>query len=252
MNATGQHDSNYLFGGGSIAQGCGTYGLEVEGDPITKLTCTGSGDDPLRNYLYRDAAQDARSNFYGARHGSSITQNDEGSFIQESAFSIWYADSCAGSGSYTFEKDLCIDYLTQTLDACDTDDISHKHGGTLLDTDNCGEFNFHPQGFDLVACYPENEEKGYVSTTFFFRAAIDTPSCPRLTTATHRLSVDSMLPSPRKLLPMPLTHFAIAQEMVRNTHLTRKYNLRKALPKKPVLLTVWRLAHTFTATTEPG
>lgn len=112
--------------------------------------------------MYRDAAKDAIHNFCTAQDGKTVKQGDQSSFIEETAFSIRYTDSCAGSGTYTVEKDLCESYLGQTLDACDTNDFAHKHGGTLQDVDNCGEFNFHPTSYNLIECYPGNAEKGYV------------------------------------------------------------------------------------------
>ena len=127
------------------------------------MTCTGDRDDPLKNYLDRDAALEAINNFCGAQDGKTIQQGDESSFVQETTFTVRYAEECAGSGTYTVKKDLCVDYLIQTLDGCDTATSLFKHGGALQDVDNCGLFEFHPTGYDIVECYPGNKEKGYVS-----------------------------------------------------------------------------------------
>lgn len=113
--------------------------------------------------MYRDAAKDAIKEFCGAQDGKVVKQNKDDSFIKETAFSVSYAKPCGGSGSYTIKEDLCIKYLTQTLDDCDTDTYVYKHGGSLQDEDNCGLFEFHPKGFDLISCYPDNENGGYIS-----------------------------------------------------------------------------------------
>ncbi|KAI1373269.1 hypothetical protein F4677DRAFT_225983 [Hypoxylon crocopeplum] len=158
-----QFNSHYLYGGGSLEQGCGNYTLKVQGDPVTKLMCTGDKGDPLKNYMYRDAAQAAIENFCKAQDGKVVKQKDEATFIKETTFSISYAETCGGSGSYTVKQDLCVKYLTQTLDGCDTDTMVYKHGGGLQDMDNCGLFEFHPTGYDRVSCYPDNAEKGYIT-----------------------------------------------------------------------------------------
>ncbi|KAI0517994.1 hypothetical protein F5B22DRAFT_601350 [Xylaria bambusicola] len=162
---TGKYNSHYLYGSGTLEQGCGTYTLEVQGEPRTELKCAGAQDNPLNNYIYRDAALDAIGNFCKAQDGKVVKEGDEGSFIEETTFSIRYTDSCMGSGSYTVKHDYCVKYLTQALDSCDTDTIVYKHGGILKDTDNCGFFELHPKGYDKVACYPENKEKGYITDT---------------------------------------------------------------------------------------
>ncbi|KAL6405259.1 hypothetical protein AUP68_12103 [Ilyonectria robusta] len=158
-----QYNSHYLYGGGSLEQGCGTYALEVDGEPITKLTCTGDNGDPLRNYVYRDAALEAIDNFCTAQDGKVVKQNDDSTFITETTFSISYASPCGGSGEYKVEKDLCVKYLRRAVDDCDTNTIVYKHGGGLEDEDNCGLFELHPTGYDLVSCYPDNAEKGYIT-----------------------------------------------------------------------------------------
>ncbi|KAJ3560710.1 hypothetical protein NPX13_g9209 [Xylaria arbuscula] len=160
-----KYNSHYLYGSGTLEQGCGNYSLVVGGEPRTELKCTGAQDDPLSNYIYRDAALDAIENFCKAQDGKVVNEGDQASFIQENIFSISYADSCGGSGSYTVKHDICVKYLNTALDSCDTDTIVYKHGGTVQDTDNCGLFELHPKGFDLVACYPENEEKNYIPNT---------------------------------------------------------------------------------------
>lgn len=161
--APGQYNSHYLYGGGSLEQGCGNYTLKIQGDPITKLTCTGNKGSPLQNYMYRDGAQQATQDFCTAQDGKVVKQKDESTFINEATFSISYAEPCGGSGSYTVKHDLCVKYLNQAIDGCDTDTVVYKHGGGLQDMDNCGLFEFHPTGYDLVSCYPENAEKGYIT-----------------------------------------------------------------------------------------
>ncbi|XXH01316.1 hypothetical protein Hte_007673 [Hypoxylon texense] len=158
-----QFNSHYLYGGASLEQGCGNYSLTIQAEPITKLTCTGDGGNPLKNYMYRDAAMDAIKNFCAAQDGKVVKQKDESSFLQETTFSVRYADPCGGSGSYTVKEDLCVKYLSQAVDGCDTDTLVYKHGGGLEDQDNCGLFEFHPTGRDRVACYPENAQKGYIT-----------------------------------------------------------------------------------------
>ena len=106
---------------------------------------------------------EAIENFCTAQDGNTVEQDNEGSFIEETAFSIKYSDQCGGSGSYTIDKDLCVKYLSQTVDDCDTDTVVYKHGGSLKDDDNCGLFEFHPKGYDLVACFPENRDAGYIT-----------------------------------------------------------------------------------------
>lgn len=39
-----------------------------------------------------------------------------------------------------------------------------KHGGTLTDIDNCGQFKFTPTGYDFSACYPLNKDNGYITS----------------------------------------------------------------------------------------
>ena len=129
---------------------------------MTKVTCKGDGDDVLSNYMYRDAAVDAIKDFCNSQDGKIVKQGDEATFIKETTFSIRYAEPCAGSGSYTVQKDLCEKYLIKSLDECDTATIVYKHGGELLDQDNCGLFEFHPTGYDVLACHPEDVERGYV------------------------------------------------------------------------------------------
>lgn len=113
--------------------------------------------------MYRDGAQQAIQNFCAAQDGKVVKQKDESTFIKETTFSISYAEPCGGSGSYTLKQDLCVKYLNQVLDGCDTDTIVYKHGGGLQDMDNCGLFEFHPTGYDLMSCYPDNAEKGYIT-----------------------------------------------------------------------------------------
>lgn len=49
------------------------------------------------------------------------------------------------------------------LDGCDTDTTMYKHGGTVTDTDGCAAFNFHPTASDTFACYPKNQDAGYIT-----------------------------------------------------------------------------------------
>lgn len=128
-----------------------------------KLECSGEGDDPLRNYMYRDSAMEAIENFCGAQDGKTVEKGNDDSFISETAFSVTYADECGGSGEYTIEKDLCVEYLSRTVDDCDTNTKVYKHGGGIKDVDNCGLFEFHPKHYDLLMCYPENKDKGYIT-----------------------------------------------------------------------------------------
>ncbi|KAI1127400.1 hypothetical protein F5Y10DRAFT_242970 [Nemania abortiva] len=160
-----KYNSHYLYGRGTLEQGCGNYSLAVQGEPRTELKCTGAQGDPLTNYIYRDAALDAIENFCKAQDGKVVSKGDEASFIQETTFSVSYADPCGGSGSYTVRHDYCVKYLTLALDSCDTDTIVYKHGGSVEDTDNCGLFELHPKSFDQVACYPENKDKNYIPDT---------------------------------------------------------------------------------------
>lgn len=146
-----------------MERGCGTYALKVGGSQhLTELNCAGEGDDPLRNYMYRDVAKEAIENFCEAQDGHVLEKDNDDTFISEDAFSLSYGEHCGGDGSYTVKKDTCIEYLTRTLDECDTDTEVYKHGGTIEDMDDCGLFEFHPTYWDLLMCYPENEEKGYI------------------------------------------------------------------------------------------
>jgi hypothetical protein len=72
-----------------------------------------------------------------------------------------YASDCKGSGSYTVSEDLCVKYLSETIENCDTDTTMYKHGGTVADQDGCATFTFHPTGTDVFACYPKNKDAGY-------------------------------------------------------------------------------------------
>lgn len=137
--------------------------MEVKGDPITKLECKGPGDDPLSHYMFRDAAMDAINNFCNAQDGKTVKKGDERSFIKETAFSVTYADQCVGSGEYTVRKDLCVKYLSQAVDNCDTNTIKFKYGGSVEDQDNCGRFEFHPEYYEQVGCWPENRDAGYIT-----------------------------------------------------------------------------------------
>ncbi|KAK8076730.1 hypothetical protein PG994_004002 [Apiospora phragmitis] len=158
-----QYNSHYLFGNGTQEQGCGTYTLGIQGDPILERTCTGDKGNPLQDYERRDAALDAIQNFCTAQDGKVVKKDDEGSFIKESAFTFSYAKQCVGSGSYTLKKDLCVKYLMKTVDECDTNTVDFKHGGSLQDMDNCGLFEFRPRRYASIMCYPEAKEKGYMS-----------------------------------------------------------------------------------------
>jgi hypothetical protein len=106
---------------------------------------------------------EAIENFCTAQDGNVVEKDNDDSFIKETAFTVSYASECGGSGSYPIEKDLCVKYLSRTVDDCDTDSTVYKHGGSLKDTDNCGLFEFHPTGYDVLMCYPENAEKGYIT-----------------------------------------------------------------------------------------
>lgn len=160
--ALGQYNSHVLYGSGTLKQGCGDYSLEVDADPITKLTCNPVPDPVWSNYLHRDAGIAAVENFCRARGGSVLKQGDESTNIKETTFSISYASDCTGSGSYTVAEDTCVKYLTEAIDNCDTDTTMYKHGGTVTDQDNCAAFTFHPTGADTFACYPQNKDAGYI------------------------------------------------------------------------------------------
>jgi hypothetical protein len=135
----------------------------VDADPVTTLTCNPVPNPIWQAYDYRDAAVDAINNFCTAHDGSALKQNDASTYINELTFSATYADGCEGSGTYTISKDLCVNYLMQTLDSCDTDTTMYKHGGILTGTDNCGAFAFHPIGYGVMSCYPQNQQRGYIS-----------------------------------------------------------------------------------------
>ncbi|KAF2759134.1 hypothetical protein EJ05DRAFT_475364 [Pseudovirgaria hyperparasitica] len=158
-----QYDSHSMFGGGSLEQGCGTYNFMVNADPRTESSCKNPSSDIFVKYMYRDAAIDAINNFCTAQDGHVLKAKDDGSYIKESAFTASYSDKCTGSGSYTIEKDLCVKYLSETVDNCDTGSVNYKHGGITTDTDNCGAFEFHPNGVDVFSCYPDNKDKGFIS-----------------------------------------------------------------------------------------
>ncbi|KAF3020992.1 hypothetical protein E8E14_010084 [Neopestalotiopsis sp. 37M] len=160
-----QYNSHYLYGGGSLEQGCGNYTLDIEGDPILDLKCTGDNGKPMSDYLQRDSALAAIDNFCTAHDGKTVKKGDQASFIDEATFSISYADPCGGSGSYTVTKDLCVKYLSKTLDECDTNTQAYKHGGTVEDTDNCGLFAFHPTNYSVLMCFDEAVDKGYLQNT---------------------------------------------------------------------------------------
>jgi hypothetical protein len=135
----------------------------VDADPITKLTCNSVPDPIWTDYEHRDAANDAVKNFCKAHDGSILTQGDESKDVKETTFSITYATDCKGSGSYTVPEDLCVKYVSETIDDCDTDMTMYKHGGTVTDQDGCAAFTFHPTGADTFACYPKNKDIGYIS-----------------------------------------------------------------------------------------
>ena len=162
---SGEYDSHTLYGGASLEQGCGTYDLLVDADPRTKLTCNPVPSPINQAYEYRDAAVDAINEFCTARDGESLKQGDSSTDISELTFSATYASTCKGSGTYTISKDTCIQYLVQALDSCDTNTVMYKHGGTVTDIDNCGSFTLHPAGYDVMACYPQNKNAGYISGT---------------------------------------------------------------------------------------
>lgn len=146
-------------------QGCGQYEFLVDADPITQLTCNSVPSPIYKNYEYRDAALDSINNFCTAQDGKILDQNDQSTYITESAFSATYTSDCTGNGTYTVIKDTCVSYLTEALDSCDTETTMYKHGGTVTDTDNCGAFAFHPDGYDVFSCYPQNQDAGYISGT---------------------------------------------------------------------------------------
>lgn len=152
----GEYNSHILYGNAELQQGCGLYSLAVDADVITKLTCNPAPDVISDHYEYRDDAMTAINDFCTARDGAVIKQNDQSTNIQETVFSIKYADKCTGSGSYTVDKDTCVKYLSQTVDGCDVDTTMFKHGGTLLLQDNCISFAFNPNGVDSYFCYPKN------------------------------------------------------------------------------------------------
>jgi hypothetical protein len=159
----GQYNSHILYGSGTLKQGCGDYSLEVDADPITKLTCNPVPDPIWGNYEHRDAANAAVKDFCKAQGGSVLTQGDESTNIKENTLSITYASDCKGSGSYTVSEDTCVKYLTETIDGCDTDTTMYKHGGTVTDQDSCVAFTFEPTGADSFACYPKNKDAKYIS-----------------------------------------------------------------------------------------
>lgn len=134
----------------------------VDAEPNTELSCA-TVDDVLSDYVYGDAAENLINQFCYAQNGKVLKQGDESTFIEETTFSAKYADDCAGNGEYTIKEDLCKKYLTQAIDDCDTDSKIYKHGGTVTDADNCGSFTLHPKGYDRIACYPDNEDMGYIT-----------------------------------------------------------------------------------------
>jgi hypothetical protein len=103
------------------------------------------------------------TDFCNSVDGKSVKQSDASTNINSGPFSITYATPCGGSGTYKITKDLCNKYLLQTVDGCDTDTTMFKHGGTLTDVDNCGQFKFSPTGYDEASCYPGNRERGYIT-----------------------------------------------------------------------------------------
>lgn len=161
----GKFNSHSLYGGGSLEQGCGTYEFTVDADPVTKLSCNAVPSPVFQTYEYRDGALDAINNFCIAHDGASLVSGDTSTELNEVNFSATYASDCAGSGTYTIAKDTCIAYLSETVDGCDTGSTAYKHGGTVTDTDNCGAFTFHPAYSDVMACYPQNQDAGYISGT---------------------------------------------------------------------------------------
>ena len=137
----------------------------VDADPRTKLTCNPIPDPINTSYEYRDAAIDSINEFCTAQDGKVLKQNDDSSNIIESGFSATYSKTCTGSGTYTIDKDLCVTYLIEALDSCDTSTTMYKHGGIVADIDNCGAFAFHPFGYDVFSCYPNNQNAGFISGT---------------------------------------------------------------------------------------
>lgn len=135
----------------------------IDAEPNTKLECAIPPETISDKSMYRDAALEAIVNFCEAQDGKTVIKGNDDSSIKETAFTVSYASTCQGSGTYKLDQDLCKKYLMQTLDGCDTDSRVYKHGGILTDTDNCGTFEFHPQGFDTFACYPDNKDRGYIS-----------------------------------------------------------------------------------------
>lgn len=106
--------------------------------------------------------------FCSSVDGKAVKQNDKTTWIEPKNkntdfFSIEYAGNCQGSGTYKITKDNCNKYLMQTVDDCDTDTTMFKHGGTLTDTDNCGQFKYTPKNYDVPDCYPSNKNHGYIT-----------------------------------------------------------------------------------------
>jgi hypothetical protein len=137
----------------------------IDAEPLTKKECN-PVDSRGRyfNYMYRDAAIQKIEDFCTSVDGKEIKQGDAGTNQKADPFSISYADECRGSGTYKITKEYCTKYFTQTVDDCDTDTRMFKHGGTLTDTDNCGQFKFTPTGYDVPDCYPSNKDHGYITS----------------------------------------------------------------------------------------
>lgn len=153
-----------IYGGASSAQGCGVYSFTVDAKPQTKKACHPVDSRGVQyNYMYRDAAISQIASFCSSIDGKSVKQGDTSTNMVSGPFSVSYSNECTGSGTYKITKDICNEYLGLTVDDCDTDTTMFKHGGTLTDTDNCGEFTFSPKSYDESVCYPGNKDRGYIT-----------------------------------------------------------------------------------------
>ncbi|KAH8590601.1 hypothetical protein B0O99DRAFT_721284 [Bisporella sp. PMI_857] len=166
---TCQRDSHTLYGGATKKQGCGTYSFQIDGDPITKLQCNKVDSRGQHfNYDYEDSAIQRTDDFCKSISGKKIKQGDKSTWIvaknpETDFFSVEATSNCRGPADYKIDKDTCKKYFAQTINGCDTNTRTFKHGGILTDKINCIQFKFAPKSYDTPDCYPKNKDHGYIT-----------------------------------------------------------------------------------------
>jgi hypothetical protein len=110
-------------------------------------TCGFANDDPAE--ISRDDADKRINDFCKDNNGKPVNINapitmvdafDAGTILN---LTVTQNSGCSGETDLTLDEDDCNSFLHETLDNCDTNTLTQKHGGTL--NDDCFTYSFHVQ-----------------------------------------------------------------------------------------------------------